>query len=129
MPDAKKKIVLVDDELSFLNLFGDLLEQNGFEVVKFFNPREAMAKIPEEKPDLILLDIAMPEVTGLNVFEHLKNDLKDKMPKVIFLTNLNETMGGVKLDQNFAESLGAHGYLRKTDDLKDLMGTIQEKLK
>ena len=129
MAGPSKKIAIVDDELSFLNLFSEFLSKSGYDVVKFWNPREALIKIGEEKLDLILLDIAMPEIDGLEVFEYLKSDLKEKMPKTIFLTNLDETAGGVKLDPDFAKSVGAQGYIRKTDGLDVMLEKIKEELR
>lgn len=126
---SKKKVIVVDDEPSFLNIFGELLKIYGFEVKGISDPKKALLEIPVEKPDLVLLDISMPELDGFQVFEHLKNDLKEEMPKVVFLTSLGETISGQKVDEHFAKDIGADGYIRKTADLKQISEQIQDLIK
>jgi len=128
MDNQKKKIVIIDDESSFLNIFSTVLEKAGFEVKGFSNPKEALMKIIEEKPDLILLDVSMPDIDGFQVFEYLKRDFKEKMPKIVFLTNLGETVAGDSMDQQYAKDIGAQGYIRKTDDLDKDVQKIKELL-
>lgn len=122
----KQKIVIVDDEISFLSIFTKALENAGFEVKGFSDPKEAILKIPEEKPNLILLDITMPEINGFEVFEKLKNDIKANACKIVFLTNLGETVAGTSVDEQYAKDIGADGYLKKTDDLNYFVKKIQE---
>lgn len=124
--DKKKKIIVIDDEVSFLNIFTKALEKAGFEVKGYLDPREALKNIPQEKADLILLDVLMPELNGFEVFERLKKDIKEGMPKILFLTNLGETVSGTKIDEHFAESIGAEGYIKKTDDLDKIIEKIKE---
>lgn len=124
--NKKKKIIVVDDEISFLNIFIKALEGAGFEVKGYLNPKEALKNIPQEKADLILLDVLMPELNGFEVFEHLKKDIKEKMPKILFLTVLGETVSGTKIDEHFAKSIGAQGYIKKTDDLDKMIEKVKE---
>lgn len=126
MASQKQKIVIVDDETSFLSIFTKALENAGFEVKGFSDPKEAILKIPAEKPNLILLDISMPEINGFEVFEKLKKDLKENACKIIFLTNLGETVAGTAVDELYAKDIGANGYLKKTDDLNYFVKKIQE---
>lgn len=128
MDKQKKKIVIIDDELSFLNIFSAVLEKAGFEVRGFSNPKEALMKMMEEKPDLILLDVFMPDMDGFQVFEYLKRDFKEKTPKIVFLTNLGETVAGDSIDQQYVKDIGAQGYIRKTDDLDKDVQKIKELL-
>jgi len=129
MAKQKKKIIMIDDEVSFINIFSNALGRAGFEIKGFSSPKEALIKMVEEKPDLILLDVAMPEIDGFMVFESLKKDFKDKMPKVIFLTNLNETISGVSIDEQYVKDIGAQGYIRKTDDLDKIIRKVKDLLK
>lgn len=122
-----KKIIIVDDEISFINMFSAVLKP--LAIIKGYTvPKEALLEIPGEKPDLVLLDIKMPGLNGFEVFEHLKNDLKEKAPKIIFLTNLGETVSGAQIDEHFAKSIGASGYIRKTDDLDIVVKKVKEAL-
>jgi len=129
MANQKKKIVIIDDEASFINVFSTALGKAGFEIKGFSNPKEALIKMIEERPDLILLDVAMPEMDGFMVFESLKKDFRDKRPKVIFLTNLGETVSGVSIDEQYAKDIGAQGYIRKTDDLDKIVQKVKDLLK
>jgi len=128
MNNPKKKIVIIDDEESFLMIFGKALEKEGFEVKGFNNPKEALMKIVEEKPDLIILDIKMPEMDGFEVFKHLKTDLQGNFPKIVFLTNIGETPSGQGIDENFIQSIGGQGYIRKSDDLDKIISKIKQTL-
>ena len=129
MNSRKQKIIVVDDEISFLSIFSKALENAGFEVRGFSDPKEAIKQIPIERADLILLDITMPEIDGFVVFEQLKNYLGSKMPKTIFLTNLGEADDQNSwVDDKFAKEAGALGHIRKTDDLEKIVARIKEVL-
>jgi len=125
MADQKKKIVIIDDEKSFVTILTTALEKAGFEVKGYSDSQEALQNILEEKPDVVLLDILMPGLNGFEVFKHLKQDLKEKAVKILFLTNLEETESGIKIDDNFALSVGADGYIKKTDDLEKMIEKIK----
>jgi DNA-binding response OmpR family regulator len=124
--NQKKKVMIIDDETSFLNILSTALEKAEFSVVSYSNPQEALKNITLVKPDIILLDILMPELDGFKVFEYIKRDLKESMPKVIFLTNLGETIAGTQVDEHFARSIGAAGYIKKTDDLEVMLKKVRE---
>ncbi len=128
MNEQKKKIAIVDDEASFLNIFSKALEGADFEIKCYLGPKEALINIPTDRPDLILLDISMPETDGFQVFEFLKKDFKENMPKVVFLTNLGETVAGTEIDEHFATNIGAQGYIKKSEDLDAVIRKIKEQL-
>lgn len=122
----KKKIIIIDDEVSFLNIFKTALESAGFEVDIFSDSQEAVKKVPKDAPDLILLDISMPEMDGLEVLERFKKSFGRHLPKVVFLTNLGGAMAGAEMDEHYAKSVGASGYFKKFEDLDVLVGRIKE---
>ncbi len=126
MADQKKKIVIIDDETSFLSIFETALKNAGFEVKGFFDPEEFLRQIFKEKPDLILLDISMPEIDGLEVFERLKKGFGRKLPKTVFLTNLGGALAGAAVDEHFAKNIGANGYLKKFEDLEITVKRVKE---
>ncbi len=126
MAEQKKKIVIIDDETSFLSIFETALKNAGFEVKGFFDPEEFLKQIFKEKPDLILLDISMPEIDGLEVFERLKKGFGRKLPKTVFLTNLGGALAGASVDEHFAKNIGASGYLKKFEDLEITVKRVKE---
>lgn len=107
-----KKILLVDDENNFCTLLKLNLEKRGpFEVLTTTNPHEVVKLAKENRPDLILLDILMPEMDGMTVAAALKGDQDTKHIAVAFLTALaNEEdvrdMRGRAGDNYFFSKLG-----------------------
>ncbi len=126
MPEEKgKKIVIIDDEKSFCEVLLFALKKAGFEVIYYTDPQEALIKIVEIKPDLILLDLVMPIINGFDVLTYLKNDFKEKTPPIIILTNLEYTPSGIKIDDSYAVSIGTSGVIRKTSDLNEIIEKIK----
>ncbi len=70
---AKKVLIVEDNELN-MKLFNDLLEANGIETIKTMNGLDAIELTRQHAPDLILMDIQLPEVSGLDVIKWLKSD-------------------------------------------------------
>lgn len=83
---AKKTILVVDDEKDLLDLIEYNLKKEGFEVLRAENGEEGIAVAKEHKPDLVLLDIMMPKMDGLQVVEHMRKDDDLKRIPIIFLT-------------------------------------------
>jgi CheY-like chemotaxis protein len=125
MADQKKKIIIIDDEKSFANILATTLKKLGFEVKFYLDSCEALKNVIKDKPDIILLDIMMPGLNGIEVFKHLKQDLRGQKIKIFFLTNLEETESGIKIDDNFALSVGADGYIKKADGLEKMLEKIK----
>lgn len=83
---AKKKIMVVDDEESLLELMKAILESNNYEVTTALNGEECLEKLKKEKPDLVLLDMMMPGMSGREVCDRIRKDPRTKDLKVVFLT-------------------------------------------
>ena len=121
MEKVKYKILLAEDDKFLSIALGDKLEREGFVVIKAPNGLEALDLIRSEKPDLILLDLIMPQRTGFQVLEELKKDAELAKIPVVILSNL-----GQESDRQKAKELGAVDYLVKSDVQ---MGEVVEKLK
>ena len=108
---AKKKILLVDDEIDFLQLLKARLEANGYEVVTAMDGKEALEKVKKEKPDALILDVMMPEVNGLEVLKAIRKD-DQHLPIFIITAFSNE--------ERFksANQFNASGFILKTSDLQ-----------
>ncbi len=108
MTSAPKKIVIVEDNIDYSQLLERVLTKAGYTVRVFNDPKDALSKIPTENPDLLILDVMLPGMSGLSILEELKKkDLTSKIP-IFCLTNLPEEVGREK-----ALALGAYCYLTK----------------
>ncbi len=118
---VKKKILVVDDEKDMATALKVRLKANGYDVVLASDSIEAFTVANEENPDLILLDIMIPEEDGFVVAERLKRSAATHRIPIIFLT-------GVQGAQEKAFKLGASGYLMKPYQPEELMETIHNAL-
>ena len=85
---AKKQILVVDDERDIVEFLTQLLEDNGYEVTPAYDGSEAMEKVLKQRPDLILLDLQMPEETGTGLYRKLHNKKEYKDIPVIVISGL-----------------------------------------
>ena len=116
----KKKLMLVDDHFLFLEGLQYLLETNGIEVAGTAkNGREALVKARILKPDIILMDIKMPECSGLDALKLIKAEMPEV--KVVMLTTSEE--GDDLFD---AVKYGASGYLLKNTNANELINMLSD---
>lgn len=115
----RSKILIVDDEINILMSLEYLFKRKGYEVYIARNGNEAKALADAHDPDLVLLDIMMPDVDGYEVCDYLKT--KDVAPKVVFLSAKSK-----KDDVQKGYEHGADLYLLKPFSNKDLLNHIQE---
>jgi len=105
----KKKILLVEDDNALADVYMNRLTGEGFEVRRVDNGEDALANAVEFHPDLIVLDVMMPKISGFEVLDILKNTPATTQIKVMMLTAL-----GQESDQKKAKDLGADDYLVKS---------------
>jgi diguanylate cyclase (GGDEF)-like protein len=118
------KIFVAEDNAKLAEILINRLEREGYEVYKAFNGREALDTIQTVLPDLVILDILMPELDGYGVKEELaKNPLTENIP-VIFLTGKDDVSDKVK-----GLSLGAHDYITKPFKKEELLARVEAILK
>jgi len=103
------KILLVDDDALLVRMYQKKLENDGYTVAVANDGDVALGKVTDFRPDLILLDIMMPKVNGLQVLKALKDHKETSTIPVILLTNV----GGSDEDTNRGLELGAVAYLVK----------------
>ena len=118
-----KKILVIDDEPAMHQLLKVILEGGGFELVGPEDHGEASNSIKRKQPDLIILDIMMPEVDGFEILKGLKRDEDTKRIPVIILSVLN-----MEDEINKALSMGADLYLTKPFDPSSLLDAIHSVL-
>jgi len=118
-----KKILVVDDEKEIRELIKEGLEKNKYTALTASSGQEALALCKIHKPDLVLLDIAMPLMDGYQVCAALKQDVQTQTIPVIFLTGKDLDPHGI-LERS--QDLGASGYVNKPSTLRDLLEKIKE---
>lgn len=116
-----KKILLVEDELALRETLEEILELNNFEVSVAGSGEEALDKLQNLTPDLIVSDIMMPGITGLELIEKVHQQVQFKQIPFIFLSALAS-----KEDQNKGIIAGAKGYITKPFKANDLISLIKE---
>ncbi|HEX7586083.1 MAG TPA: response regulator [Patescibacteria group bacterium] len=107
--ENKNKIMIVEDDSFVMDIYQTKLSQEGYTVIEARDGLDAIKKLEKEKPDLILLDIIMPNMDGLEVLKKIKADEKFSNIPVILLTNLSQ-----KEEINLGLGLGANDYLIKS---------------
>jgi DNA-binding response OmpR family regulator len=124
--NGRKKIVIIDDEKSFVEILSFALKNYNYDVIGYYDSEEALVKIKEDKPDLIILDLLMPKINGFDFIKHLRNVcFEENKCKVLILTNLDETESGLKVDDILAQSIGASGLIKKTSNLNEIVAKIK----
>jgi DNA-binding response OmpR family regulator len=119
--EALKRVLLVEDDDALATVYVTRLQAEGFEVRRCSNGEEALATALSFKPDLALLDVMMPKVSGFDVLDILRNTPETAGLKVIMLTALSQ-----ESDKARAEALGANEYLVKSQVvISDVMDRVR----
>ena len=109
MNGQKKKILLVEDDMALSAVYRSRLEIEGFDVREVNNGEDALSATVEYRPDLILLDVMMPKISGFDVLDILRNTPETANVRIIMLTALSQPK-----DKERAQSLGVDDYLVKS---------------
>ena len=120
-PEMKKTVLVVDDEKDIVDLIKYNLEkENEFDVLTAYNGKDAIEKAMEKKPDIILLDIMMPELNGFDVCKKLKAEKSTENIPVIFLTAKSN-----EIDEIIGLELGADDYIQKPVSPRKVIARIK----
>jgi PAS domain S-box-containing protein len=123
-PSLKGNILIVDDNPANLDLLSGILSEQGYKVRLIPDGQLALMSVQSTLPDLILLDILMPEMDGYQVCEKLKADERTKDIPVIFVSAVHEVFDKVK-----AFSLGGVDYITKPFEAKEVLARIENQLR
>lgn len=113
---SEYKILIVDDVMSNVLLLKELLTNEKFAIATASNGRQALEQVEKENPDLVLLDVMMPDMSGFEVAQHLKSNPNTADIPIIFLTALNSTADIVKGFQ-----VGANDFISKPFNKEELI--------
>ena len=119
----KKKVLIVDDEASIVTALEFLLQQSGYEVTAVQNGDEALKRLESFAPDLVLLDVMMPRISGYEVCRRMRERAEWRHIKIIMLS-----AKGREAEVSKGVSLGADLYVTKPFSNRELLGKIGELL-
>ncbi len=115
----QKSVMIIDDEIAYADATGNLLESRGFAVHIAHNAGEALKLLESVTPDLILVDVMMPQVDGLTLIRKIKSDPALLRTPFVVISAL-----GMPEDRSSAWTAGADAFLAKPFRYKDLMDVI-----
>lgn len=118
-----KKLIVIEDESALREEIVDILKFEGYKILSADNGATGLQLIRQEKPDLVLCDIMMPEMDGFEVLEKLKSESPESLPPFIFITALTERHN-IRKGMEF----GADDYLTKPFTRNELLNTIKSRL-
>ncbi len=125
-----KKILVIDDEADTVTYLETLLKDNGYDTVSANNGLEGMKKVKSEKPDLVILDVTMPERSGTGFYKDLKTDPENKTTPVIFVTGVTGFGGDKDGVKNFIEKRpnlpSPEGFFSKPIDRDEFIKKVGE---
>jgi len=118
------KILLVEDDVNLREIYSARFAAESYQVITASDGEEALATAVRERPDLIVLDVMMPKISGFDVLDILRSTPETKETKVIMMTALSQDT-----DRQRGESLGVNKYLIKSQvTLEDVVNSVKEEL-
>jgi DNA-binding response OmpR family regulator len=118
-----KTILIVDDEAYIVTSLEYVMQSAGFEVAVAYDGEEALAKIDEKVPDLVILDLMMPKLDGFEVCKKIRENPLWKDIRIIILT-----AKGRDIERKKGMSLGADDYMTKPFSTRDILNRVKELL-
>jgi len=123
--DKQKTILVAEDDTLYASVYQNKLTKEGYNVTVVSNGAEAVKKAAEIKPDLILMDLIMPEMDGFTALEKIKSNPETKGIKVVVMSNL-----GQDSDIKRAKDLGAEEYFIKANiSIQELVEKLKQYIK
>lgn len=117
---AQKTVLVVEDEPDAAELFAEMMRVNGFRVVKMFSSTPAISMITQERPDVVILDVMMPDVSGLEVLRYMRRD-----PELMHIPVIVVSAKSMPSDIRIGMEAGASVYLTKPVGYLDLKQAVE----
>lgn len=123
MSQQQRTVMIIEDEVDAAELFSEMMRINGFRVIKMFSSAPAIPMIAQEKPDIILLDVMMPDISGLEVLRYIRREPELSSIPVIILSAKS-----MPSDIKTGIEAGASMYLTKPVGFQDLKQAVEQVL-
>ncbi len=127
--EKRAKILLIDDDIDFVESTKTVLEREPYEVIVAYEGDEGLKKARKEKPDLILLDIIMPVKDGFTAAEQLKKDPQLSKIPLVMLTSFSTRGQGSGIPRSRGAALQAEDYIEKPVSPTELLARVKQYLK
>lgn len=124
----KQLILVVDDDTDLVEMVSMKLENEDFRVAKAYDGLEAMDRIQEERPDLMVLDVMMPRKDGYTLCDELKTSDEYKDINIVLLTAVTEAIGTTNYTHLGGKTTLADDFIPKPIDLDKLVGIVRDNL-
>lgn len=122
----QKLILVVDDDPDLVEAVSMKLEAKNYRVAKAYDGVEAMDRIKEQRPDLVILDVMMPRKNGWDVCDEIKNDAALKEIPVVLLTAVADSVKTTSYTHHNGKTTLADDYIPKRIDLDELMEIVTD---
>ncbi|HJU14872.1 MAG TPA: response regulator [Stellaceae bacterium] len=117
---SRKKILIIEDNELSMKLMNDLLEFHGYEIFKAVLGKEAVRRVHDSRPDLILLNLQLPDISGLEVARTLKADKATQTIPIVAVTAF-----AMRGDEERAREAGCDGYVTKPIRIQEFVRTVE----
>ena len=121
------KILLADDDSTLHEMYAERLKLEGFDIVSAYDGEEALGMAGKEMPDIILLDIMMPKINGIDVMKKLREDEKTAGIPIILLTALVQEINKIKSMMKPGDSYLIKSEVMPADVIKEVKESLQKK--
>jgi DNA-binding response OmpR family regulator len=121
--DAQKTVMIIEDEADAAEMFAEMMRVNGFRVLKMYSSTPAIPMISTEKPDVVILDIMMPDISGLEVLRYMRRE-PDLSRIPVIVVSAKSMPGDIKTGLE----AGASMYLTKPVGFLDLKEAVDKVL-
>lgn len=121
--NSKKTLLIIDDDQELVSLLKMRFELEGYNILTAYDGEDGLHAAREKKPDLVILDVMMPQMDGFHVCRLLKFDLKTDRTPIILLTARTTPK-----DQTIGQDVGSNFYLTKPFEFEELRNSVQKLL-
>ncbi len=121
--DSQKTVMIIEDEPDAAEMFAEMMRVSGFHVIKMFSSAPAIPMISQERPDIIILDIMMPDISGLEVLRYVRRE-PDLQSIPVIVVSAKSMPGDIKI----GIEAGASIYLTKPVGFLDLKQAVEQVL-
>jgi CheY-like chemotaxis protein len=124
MLPLQKTVIIVEDEPDTAEMFAEMLRLSGYHVIKTYGGKTAIGLIAKEKPDAVVMDVMMPDLSGLEVLRFIRRD-----PRLEHIPVVLVTAKGLPSDIKIGKDAGASVYLTKPVAFLDLRRAVDETIR